>query len=184
MSGLDYQTWMAEALLSVVPRAVGFVAEHGLPEGHALYISFDTRHRDLEIDESIRRDYPEVMTVVLESQFWDLEVSDEGFAVVLAFGGQRRPLYVPWDAVRAFADPPAEFAFDTSGSVAGEVRRLVGTATEESEPGADPAAAPRRFVAADRESRSPERGQSPAGRVVPFSRPGSVGNVSADHEEE
>lgn len=195
MKDLDYQRWVAEALLSVVPRALELVAEHGLPDGHALYVSFDPRHPGAEIDAALAEQHPELMTIVLENQFWDLVTDDEGFSVVLAFGGQRRPLYVPWSAVRAFADPPAEFAFDAAGQLARDLRRLVGevdgsgdgSADEEStEQGEseEESEGSRRFS----QSRSgPAESASPAGEVVPFARPAhrpSPDSSGAANEEE
>jgi hypothetical protein len=49
------------------------------------------------------------MTVVLQRQFWDLEVEDDCFAVTLKFSGTPQRIAVPFDALTAFADPCAEF---------------------------------------------------------------------------
>ena len=182
VSVLDYEAWVVDALLSVVPRALRVVAEEGLPEGHALYVSFDTRHPDVELDPSLADNHPDLMTIVLEHQFWDLVVDDEGFSVVLAFGGERRPVYAPWAAVRAFADPPAEFAFDTSRHLARKVRQLVGDErAEESDDEEGEASEEGRVAESDRftrvrsadsESDEGEPGTSrPAGEVVPFAPP-------------
>lgn len=195
MADLDYQRWVAEALLSVVPRALAQVAEHGLPDGHALYISFDTQDPGVEIDASVAEQHPELMTVVLEHRFWDLVTDDDGFSVVLAFGGRRRPLFVPWSAVRAFADPPAEFAFDTSGQISRGLRRLVGDVAEgdpessedradesaPAEPAAGDAVEPSRFARPREESG--EAGER-AGEVVPFARPQPQHEPARNQESE
>lgn len=194
MSDLDYQRWVAEALLTVVPRAIEFVAERGLPEGHALYVSFDTRDPGVELDQALAEQNPELMTVVLEQQFWDLATDDSGFSVVLAFGGRRRPLFVPWSAVRAFADPPAEFAFDTTGQVSRGLRRLVGEVADEAHDAVDDGAEDQEAVedsaepagsdpfARAREG-SAEAG-TPAGEVVPFARPQGTSDPSPHQESE
>jgi hypothetical protein len=49
------------------------------------------------------------MTIVLEHQFWDLDVTEDSFAVSLSFGGKRERLFVPYDAVTAFVDPSVKF---------------------------------------------------------------------------
>jgi hypothetical protein len=49
------------------------------------------------------------MTIVLQRQFWNLAVEAESFSVTLRFGGSPERLTIPWDALRAFADPSAGF---------------------------------------------------------------------------
>ena len=51
------------------------------------------------------------MTIVLQHQFWDLTVDDDGFEVGLSFGGVPERLAVPFDAVTAFFDPAVQFGF-------------------------------------------------------------------------
>ena len=40
--------------------------------------------------------------LVLEHQFWDLDVSDEAFAVTLSFKGAHERLVIPFDAITGF----------------------------------------------------------------------------------
>ena len=49
------------------------------------------------------------MTIILQNQFWGLEVTPEAFSVALSFGGSRQRLLVPFGALTAFADPSADF---------------------------------------------------------------------------
>jgi hypothetical protein len=49
------------------------------------------------------------MTIILENQFWGLEVTGEAFSVLLNFGGSRQRLTVPFAALTTFADPSANF---------------------------------------------------------------------------
>jgi hypothetical protein len=86
------------------------VAEAGLPGEHHFYISFRTEAPGVMVPKSLRDQYPEEVVVVLQHQFWDLEVSDEAFSVQLNFNARRQAITVPWHAITAFADPAAEFA--------------------------------------------------------------------------
>ena len=112
---IDYPELVDQALRSVARRVLGRVAEEGLPGAHHFYISFATDHPDLSISPALRAAYPEEMTIVLQNQFWDLEVDEQGFAVMLRFAGEPQYLRVPWQALRSFVDPEAEFGlrFDT-----------------------------------------------------------------------
>ena len=49
------------------------------------------------------------MTIVLQHQFWGLEVGDDKFSVTLTFSDTPERLTVPYAAVVAFADPSVRF---------------------------------------------------------------------------
>jgi hypothetical protein len=49
------------------------------------------------------------MTVVLQHQFWDLTVNDQGFEVGLSFGGVAERLFVPFASIKSFVDPSVQF---------------------------------------------------------------------------
>ncbi len=120
------------------------VAREGLPGEHHFYITFDTRHPAVDIPDNLRRIYPELMTVVLQHRFWDLDVEDDRFSVTLAFGGARRRLTVPFASIRTFLDPHAELGLKFG---AGE-----------------------RSAAAAEEDEPPSEAGSPPGNVVPLDR--------------
>jgi hypothetical protein len=106
---LHYEKIVEEALRSVVRTALVQVATYGLPGDHSLYISFLTRYPGVDIPDRLIADYPEDMTIVLEHQFWDLEVHDDHFGVTLSFNRRKERLIVPFSAVNSFADPSVPF---------------------------------------------------------------------------
>ena len=116
---LQYDKIVESALRGVVSAALIQVAEHGLPAGHALYITFLTGQDGVDVPEYFDQQFPDEMTIVLQHQFWDLEVTDEAFAVTLSFEKIRQRLNVPFTAVTAFADPAVQFGlkFETGGKV-------------------------------------------------------------------
>ncbi len=136
---LDYHAMVQRALRSVLRAALAEVAEEGLPEDHHFFIGFRTRDAGVAVPAFLRDRYPEETTIVLQNQFWDLEVDDEGFSVTLTFGGSREPLFVPWEAVTTFVDPPAEFALRFDLPEGGEEEPA---AEAESTPGSPEATAP------------------------------------------
>ena len=69
----------------------------------------DNQHPDAELADWLSDRYPGEMTIVLEHWFDGLEVTDEGFSVILNFGDKPEPLYIPYDAIRTFVDPSVEF---------------------------------------------------------------------------
>ena len=108
---LPYDAWTEEALLHVVVRALAHVGAQGMPGEHHFYLSFRTTWPGVTIPARLLAQYPHEMTIVLQHQFWDLQV-DEGegwFSVGLSFGNIPTTLVVPFAAVTAFADPHVQF---------------------------------------------------------------------------
>jgi hypothetical protein len=117
MSGehLNYDEMVEDALRGVVRRALERVAATGLPGSHHFYITFRTDHPDVEIADHLLMQFPHVITVVLQYQFWDLEVEDDRFTVTLSFSNRPERIQVPFAAVTAFVDPSVDFGLQFGG---------------------------------------------------------------------
>jgi uncharacterized protein len=119
------------ALRGVVREALARTAAKGLPGAHHFYITFRTGFPGLKIPDYLAGQYPQEMTVVLEHQFWDLDVTEDHFAVTLSFQNKPERLVIPFEAITAFADPAVKFGLQFQA----------GSGEEETEPAA-PAPAP------------------------------------------
>ena len=107
---LRYDRMVERALRGVVREALEVVGAEGLPGDHHFYLTFTTDYPGVDIPDYLRKQYPEEMTIVLQYQFYDLTMDDEGFAVTLSFNNRRERLAVPFAAVTTFADPSVNFA--------------------------------------------------------------------------
>lgn len=106
---IDYPTMIDEAMRGVVKKVLGQVVEHGLPGKHHFFISFDTTHPGVRISPQLKGRFPEEMTIVVQYQYWDLEVHQTCFSMMLSFNNIPERLVVPFDALTAFADPSIKF---------------------------------------------------------------------------
>ncbi len=106
---IDYPKLVEHALRYVVRDTLKLVAEHGLPGRHNIYVTFRTDYAGVNIDDELKERYPSEMTIVLQHEFWGLEVSEEGFKVTLSFNNVSQPLEIPFEAITVFADPSVEF---------------------------------------------------------------------------
>ncbi len=106
---IRYDLLAQDALRGVVRTVLADAAKNGLPGEHHFYVSFDTRAGGVRLSPRMLAQYPQEMTVVLQHQFWDLVVTDEGFEVGLSFGGIPERLTVPFAAVKGFFDPSVQF---------------------------------------------------------------------------
>ena len=104
-----YDEWVNEALRSVLSRALQKLAEHGPIGDHHFFINFDTSHDGVDMPGFLRAQYPEEITIVLQHQFEELIIDEQGFEVSLSFSGKKSHLTVPFDAVTSFADPSVNF---------------------------------------------------------------------------
>ena len=107
---IDYPTMIDEAMRGVVREALRQVEKEGeLPGEHHFFITFDTNYEGASISSTLKKKYPNEMTIVLQHQFWDLIVEHEKFSVTLSFNKRPEKLVVPFAAMTAFADPSIKF---------------------------------------------------------------------------
>ena len=104
-----YDKMVERALRGVVREALARTSASGLPGTHHFYITFQTKHPGTKIPDSLSSQYPDEMTIVLEHQFWDLEVEEDRFSVTLSFQSRPERLTVPFEAITAFTDPSVKF---------------------------------------------------------------------------
>ena len=106
---IRYDLLTQQALRGVVRNVLTDAAKKGLPGDHHFYISFNTRADSVRMSDRLRAQYPEEMTVILQHQFWDLAVTEQGFEVGMSFGGIPEKLAIPFDAITGFFDPSVQF---------------------------------------------------------------------------
>ena len=136
---MNYHAMMEDALRSVIRDALTRASEDGLPGDHHFYITFKTDFPGVNIPDSLRARFPEEMTIVLQHQFWGLEVGEDLFGVTLSFSDVQERLVIPYKAVTAFADPSVQFGlqFSTDGdgeSAGGDSELSTNLPTETTEP--------------------------------------------------
>lgn len=106
---IRYDVLAQEAMRGVVKKVLTEVLRAGLPGEHHFYITFNTQAPGVRISSRLHERYPEEMTIVVQHQFWDLEVSAQSFEIGLAFSGVPERLLVPFSAIKSFVDPSVQF---------------------------------------------------------------------------
>jgi uncharacterized protein len=142
---IRYDILAQAALRGVVRTVLTDAAQNGLPGEHHFKITFNTGAPGVRLSERMRGQYPQEMTIVLQHQFWDLIVTEEGFEVGLSFGGSPERVAVPFDAVTAFYDPAVQFGFQfetIEAAATGDADAEVRTAEKSNRPAARLPAAP------------------------------------------
>lgn len=111
---LNYQALTEAALHGVVRQALLIAAQRGLPGQHHFYLTFRMGYPGVHVPDHLRERHPEEMTIVLQHQFWGLDVDEKQFAVTLSFNGQHERLTIPLAAITAFVDPSVQFGLQFS----------------------------------------------------------------------
>jgi uncharacterized protein len=106
---MRYDQLAQNALRGVVRDALRRVEKSGLPGEHHFYIQFNTKYPGVNIGARLAERYPREMTVVLQHQFFNLQVTEERFQVELSFDNIPERLIVPFASVKGFLDPAVQF---------------------------------------------------------------------------
>ena len=109
---IRYDILVQNALRGVIRKVLTEVAKTGLPGNHHFFITFVTNAPGVKVSNRMREQYPEQMTIVLQHQFWDLEVTENSFDVGLSFSDVPEKLHVPYSAIRGFYDPSVNFELE------------------------------------------------------------------------
>ena len=152
-TGIKYGDMVQEALRGVVRLVLERIVDGGLEGDQHLYIGFDTGHGGVTIPASLRKRYPEEMTVVIQHKFWNLEVGRDAFSLDLSFAGKTERLTIPYGAVTSFLDPSVPFGLQWKvkpGALDAEALKLLTNFGDE------------------RRSREPEGSEGSPGNVIDF----------------
>jgi uncharacterized protein len=172
---IRYDLLTQQALLGVVRQVLVDAAKKGLPGDHHFYISFDTHADGLRLSDRLRTQYPEEMTIILQHQFWDLTVNEQGFEVGMSFGGIPEKLYVPFAAIRGFFDPSVQMGMQFEEIGEGETKPMADQSKKPRFPVmASPAASVPEVAPAKAKSESKfeaQLGNKPAAKTMPDAAP-------------
>ena len=171
---IRYDILAQEALRGLVRSVLTDAAKNGLPGDHHFFITFDTQAPGVRLSPRLLSQYPEEMTIVLQHQFWDLKVSDDGFEVQLSFGGVAERVHVPFPAIKSFADPSVQFMlqFETIDEAAEPTDTPAKAAAERKDDSADEA------KVRSRPRREPKRPSAPSAQLP---APASAPTTPSDH---
>src|SRR6201989_1220259 len=106
---MHYEAIAQDALRGVVKTALKrAAAPEGLPGAHHFYITFKTDAAGVSGPPDLLGKYPDEMRIALQHQYWDLAPGETFFSVTLKFGGQPKPLSIPYAAITHFGDPSVD----------------------------------------------------------------------------
>ncbi len=139
---IRYDLLVQEALRSVVRKVLSDASRDGLQGEHHFYITFKTHAPGVRLSERMRNQYPTEMTIILQHQFWGLNVLEHGFEVGLSFQKIPETLFIPFEALTGFFDPSVQFGLKFESEIgANDVEGPIDPAARTAEASQDLAAA-------------------------------------------
>ena len=128
---IGYDALTQAAMRGIVRDVLKTTQENGAPAGdHHFYITFLTKAPGVKIADHLVERFPNDMTIVVQHQYWDLEISDSHFEIILKFSGVPQHLHIPFAARTRFVDPSVNFAL-TLEPVTGQNKTIVAPAKDE-----------------------------------------------------
>jgi len=118
---IGYEALTQSALKGVMRSAMLKAARAGaLPGDHHFYVTFRTGAKGVEMADHLKDRFPDEMTIVIQHQYWDFEVTEDRFSIVLKFSGVPQKLSVPFSSVTRFFDPSVNFGLQFEAGPAPE----------------------------------------------------------------
>ena len=144
---IRYDLLVQDALRSVVRKVLTEASKLGLQGEHHFNISFKTQAAGVVIPAQMRQRYPDEMAIILQHEFWDLQVGPDAFEVSLNFSRKPERLTIPFDSITGFSDPSVPFGFKLEPRLSPEAAAETAEA-ESPRPEVTPMAKPARLAPA------------------------------------
>ncbi len=106
---IEYQKILDKNMLNVLKDILKNIKDNGLSNNNHLYITFLTNHKNVELPNWLKQKYPQEMTIIIQYEYYDLEINKNDFSITLSFGDIKTNLKINYSAIISFADPSANF---------------------------------------------------------------------------
>ncbi len=106
---IEYQKILDRNMLNVFKDILINIKDNGLSNNNHLYVSFFTNYKNVELPNWLKQKYPEEMTIVIQYEYYDLEINKNNFSISLSFNNIKTNLKIDYNAIISFADPSANF---------------------------------------------------------------------------
>ena len=106
---IEYQKILNKNMVNVLKDILKNIRDNGLSNNNQLYITFLTNHKNVELPNWLKQKYPQDMTIIIQYEYYDLEINNNNFSITLSFGDIKTNLIINYNAIVSFADPSANF---------------------------------------------------------------------------
>lgn len=109
---MNYNKYVTDSLYSAMYKILKDI-EYKNAKGYKLYISFFVKYPGVMLQNNLEYyENEEILTIVLENQFWNLSADYFGFKVTVLLNNEYCETYIPYKAITIFSDPKKDFLLD------------------------------------------------------------------------
>lgn len=109
---MNYMLFLQEGLRYCTKLILKDIEKSGVKAGKSIFITFDTHNNLIELPKYLKDQYPKKMTIVLENDYYDLEVEDDSFSVTLFFDAKEERIKIPFNLIYRIEDPSDTFILE------------------------------------------------------------------------
>ena len=106
---IEYQNILNKNMLNVLKDILKHIQINGLSNNNHLYITFLTNHKKVKLPNWLKKKYTEEMTIIIQYEYYDLELDKDNFSITLSFNDIKTKLKIGYDSIISFADPSSNF---------------------------------------------------------------------------
>ncbi len=106
---IEYQKILDKNILNVLKDILINIRDKGLSNNNHLYITFFINHKNNDLPNWLKQKYPEEMTIVIQYEYYDLEINKNNFSITLSFNDIKTKLTIDYNSIISFADPSENF---------------------------------------------------------------------------
>ena len=106
---IEYHKILDKNMINVLKDILQNIRDNGLSNNNHLYITFLTNNNIVELPNWLKQKYPQEMTIIIQYEYYDLEINKNNFSITLSFGNIKTNLKINYNAIVSFADPSANF---------------------------------------------------------------------------
>ena len=106
---IEYQKILDKNMLNVFKDILKNIKDNGLSNNNHLYITFLNNHKNVELPNWLKQKYPQEITIIIQYEYYDLEINKNNFSITLSFNDIKTNLKINYNSNVSFADPSANF---------------------------------------------------------------------------
>lgn len=101
---IPYFKFLQESILEFIKKILIRVQNENSLLRQPLYISYRTDDPLVVLSEKMKSRYQKEITIILQYQFENLEITKDGFSMIVSFDGIKENIYVPFNSITSFVD--------------------------------------------------------------------------------
>lgn len=108
---IPYSVILREHVLNIFKDILTHIKKGHISDS-SIIVEFQTNYKDNVVPDNIKKRFPDNVKIIFEDGcFSELDVSENGFSILLGFGNSIQKLYIAFDSILSFSDKTYNVSF-------------------------------------------------------------------------